>query len=67
MNFIKKTNILHISLLFLVLSSCNKEKKQVELSDGELPKSTMPKMKPLQKAETKLTAEYINSKKKGIK
>ena len=66
MNFIKKTNILHISLLFLVLSSCNKEKKQVELSDGELPKSTMPKMKPLQKAETKLTAEYINSKKQGI-
>ena len=66
MNFIKKTNILHISLLFLVLSSCNKEKKQVELSDGELPKSTMPKMKPLQKAETKLTAEYINSKKQEI-
>ena len=66
MNFIKKTNILHISLLFLVLSSCNKEKKQVELSDGELPESTMPKMKPLQKAETILTAEYINSKKQEI-
>ena len=66
MNFIKKTNILHISLLFLVLSSCNKEKKQVELSDGDLPESTMPKMKPLQKAETKLTAEYINSKKQEI-
>ena len=66
MNFIKKTNILHISLLFLVLSSCNKENKKVELSDGELPKSTMPKMKPLQKAETKLTAEYINTKKQEI-
>ena len=66
MNFIKKTNILHISLLFLVLSSCNKEKKKVELSDGELPKSTMPKMKPLQKAETKLTAEYSNTKKHEI-
>lgn len=66
MNFIKKTNILHISLLFLVLSSCNKEKKKVELSDGELPKSTMPKMKPLQKAETKLTAEYSNAKKHEI-
>lgn len=66
MNFIKKTNILHISLLFLVLSSCNKEKKKVELSDGELPKSTMPKMKPLQKAETKLTAQYSNTKKHEI-
>ena len=50
----------------MVLSSCIKEKKEVELSDGELPKSTMPKMKPLQNAEPKLTAEYINSKKQEI-
>ena len=66
MNFIKKTNILHISLLFLVLSSCNKEKKDVEVHDGDLPKSTMPKMKPLQNEEPKLTAEYINTKKQEI-
>ena len=50
----------------MVLSSCIKEKKEVELSDGELPKSTMPRMKPLQNAEPKLTAEYINSKKQEI-
>ncbi|WP_255462927.1 serine hydrolase [Flavobacterium sp. GP15] len=66
MNFIKKTNILHISLLFLVLSSCAQEKKKVELSDGELPKSTMPKMKPLTEAEDKLTPEYITLKKQEI-
>ena len=66
MNFIKKTNILHIFLLFLVISSCAKEKKKVELSDSELPKSTLPKMKPLVKQETKLTAAYVNSKKQEI-
>ncbi|MFV8369657.1 serine hydrolase domain-containing protein [Flavobacterium sp. LB2R40] len=66
MNFIKKTKILHIFILFLVLSSCDKEKKKVELKDAELPKSTLPKMKPLTKAEPKLTAEYINAKKLQI-
>lgn len=66
MNFIKKTNILHIFLLLLVLSSCNKEKKKIELNDAQLPKSTLPKMKPLSEPETKLTAEYINSKKISI-
>lgn len=67
MNFIKKTNILHITLLLLFLSSCNnKEKKEIELSDTQLPKSTLPKMKPLSKPEAKLTAEYINSKKQEI-
>jgi CubicO group peptidase (beta-lactamase class C family) len=66
MNFIKKTNILHIFLLLLVLSSCNKEKKKIELNDAQLPKSTLPKMKPLSEPETKLTAEFINSKKISI-
>ncbi len=66
MNFIKKTNILHILLAFVILSSCNKEKKKIELSDHQLPQSTLPKMKPLTKAEPKLTAEYINSKKHEI-
>ncbi len=66
MNFINKTNILHILLAFVILSSCNKEKKKIELSDHQLPQSTLPKMKPLTKADPKLTAEYINSKKHEI-
>ena len=66
MIFIKKTNILHILLAFVILSSCNKEKKKIELSDDQLPKNTLPKMKPLTKAEPKLNAEYINSKKQEI-
>ena len=66
MIFIKKTNILHILLAFVILSSCNKEKKKIELSDDQLPKNTLPKMKPLTKVEPKLNAEYINSKKQEI-
>lgn len=66
MNFRKNTNILHISLLFLVLTSCHKEKKKIELSDAQLPKSILPKMKPLNKPEIKLTAEYIDLKKASI-
>jgi CubicO group peptidase (beta-lactamase class C family) len=61
MNFIKKTNILQILLLTLVLSSCIEEKKKKELSDAQLPKNLLPKMKPLRNEE-KLTAEYIKSK-----
>lgn len=66
MIFIKKTNILPTFLLVLVLSSCNKEKKKIELIDAQLPKSTLPKMNPLSKPETKLTAEYIHLKKTSI-
>lgn len=66
MNFIKKTNILHIFLLVLILNACNKEKKKVELSDAQLPKSILPKMKALRKPEIKLTVEYINLKKASI-
>ena len=66
MNFTKNTKILHISLLFLVLSSCNKEKKKIELNDAQLPKSTLPVMKPLKESEPLLTAQYIQSKKASI-
>ncbi|UFH34350.1 serine hydrolase domain-containing protein [Flavobacterium acetivorans] len=66
MIFIKKTNILQILVLALVLSSCAKEKKKVELSDDKLPKSTLPKMKPLNNELPKLTASYIQSKKRSI-
>ena len=66
MIFIKKTKVLPIFLLLLILSSCAKEKKKVELSDSELPKITLPKMKPLGKREPTLTAKYVNLKRQEI-
>ena len=65
MNFVKKANILQILLLTLVLSACTKAQK-IELKDAELPKSTLPKMKPLRDENPKLTADYISSKKESI-
>jgi CubicO group peptidase (beta-lactamase class C family) len=65
MNFIKRTNILQLLILILILSSCAKQKK-VELSDAELPKDTLPKMKPLTNEVPKLTAEYINTTKRAV-
>lgn len=66
MNLLKKANILQIVLLTLVLSSCTKEKKKVELSDAQLPKSILPSMKPLRNESPKLTAEYIKTTKEAI-
>nr|WP_315131976.1 serine hydrolase domain-containing protein [uncultured Flavobacterium sp.] len=66
MNLLKKANILQIILLTLVLSSCTKEKKKVELSDAQLPKSILPSMKPLRNETPKLTAEYIKTTKEAI-
>lgn len=66
MNLLKKANILQIVLLTLVLSSCTKEKKKVELSDAQLPKSILPSMKPLRNESPKLTAEYIKTTKEVI-
>jgi CubicO group peptidase (beta-lactamase class C family) len=69
MNFIKKTNILQILAFFLVLSSCKNttgDATAQELSDAQLHKDTLPKMKPLKDEEPKLTAEYINTKKAAI-
>ena len=66
MNFIKKANILHIILLVLIFSSCTKAIKKIELSDAALPKSALPKMKPLTKPEPKLTSEFITTKRKEI-
>ncbi|MFV7234789.1 MULTISPECIES: serine hydrolase domain-containing protein [Flavobacterium] len=66
MKFIKKANILQILILIIVLSSCTKEKKKTELSDAQLPKSTLPKMKPLINDLPKLTAEYIDTKKRAV-
>ena len=66
MIFIKKANILQILVLLIVLSSCTKEKKKTVLSDAQLPKNTLPKMKPLTNESPKLTAEYIDSKKRSV-
>ena len=68
MNFIKHTNILQFLLLFLVLGSCMKEKKTaiIELKDAELPKDSLPKMKPLVNETPKLTAEYLKLTKNSI-
>jgi CubicO group peptidase (beta-lactamase class C family) len=66
MNLLKKANILQIVLLTLVLSSCTKEKKKVELSDAQLPKSILPSMKTLRNESPKLTAEYIKTTKEAI-
>jgi CubicO group peptidase (beta-lactamase class C family) len=62
MNFIKRANILQLLILILVLGSCTKEKKK-PISDAELPKNALPKMKPLTNETPKLTAEYINEEK----
>lgn len=66
MKFPKKTNILHIILLLFILSSCEKEKKKVELRDDQLPKTTLPIMKPLLQKEPPLEALYVNQKKAQI-
>lgn len=66
MIFIKKAKILHIFLLLLILSSCAKEKKKVDLSNSEPPKSILPKMKSLATLDTKLTTTYIALKKQEI-
>lgn len=66
MIFIKKTNILQLLLLILVLSSCNQKNKEGVLTDDGLPKDTMPHMELSTKELPKLTAQYINSKKNAI-
>lgn len=69
MNFRKKTNILHILLLAIVVSSCRNETKQVskpEIKDADLPKNVLPKMKPFVDDSPKLTASYISEKQRKI-
>ena len=65
MNYIKRTNILQLLLLILALSSCTKQHK-AELSDAELPKDVLPKMRPLVHEVPILTSEYITSKKRAV-
>ncbi|WP_396171647.1 serine hydrolase domain-containing protein [Flavobacterium sp.] len=65
MNFIKRTNILQIAVLFWALTSCFKEKPK-ELTDAELHKDSLPAMKPLIHENAKLSSEYISTKKEEI-
>lgn len=72
MIFIKKTNILYLTLLLIALNSCKKEttiekkeKEVVEIKDADLPKNVLPQMKPMG-PETPLTADYIAEKKREI-
>lgn len=56
-------------LLILVGSSCKNQTKdifQAELKDSELPKDSLPKMKPLENETPKLTADYLAEKQKKI-
>ncbi len=61
----KPKNIFQFLLFILVISSCNK-KDAAELSDAELPKNVLPKMKPVTNESPKLTAEYILKTKNKI-
>ena len=65
MNPIKSVNILQILVLTLVLSSCSK-KNTAELSDAELPKNVLPKMKPVCNESSKLTSGFIVKTKNAI-
>jgi CubicO group peptidase (beta-lactamase class C family) len=66
MIIIKKTNILQLLLLLLVLSSCNQKNKNGVLSEDDIPKDTMPHMELQTNKLPKLTAQYINSKRNTI-
>ncbi len=66
MNFIKKANILQILLLILVLNSCTKQEKKVELRDAQLPKNVLPKMKPLNNEGPTLSEAYLNATRNKI-
>jgi len=68
MKFIKKANILQLILLILVLVSCKQEtfSKSILAISESVSKETLPKMVPLNNEGPKLTAEYINSKKRSI-
>ncbi|MCF8323167.1 MAG: beta-lactamase family protein, partial [Flavobacterium sp.] len=65
MNSNVTTNILQILLLTLVFSSCTK-KRTAELSDAELPKNVLPKMKPVINESPKLASDYIVKTKGAI-
>ncbi len=59
MSFLKKTNIIQILFLILVLGSCGKDKKNTE-KEVTTAEDTLPKMKPLG-PEKKISQAYINS------
>ncbi len=66
MNYFKKTNILHILVLFLVLNSCDRKETASNIKDSELPLNVLPKMKPLINENPKLSEEFIKNKRQEI-
>lgn len=72
MNIIRTANILQLLLLTVAVSSCKnvtEEKKEnliVVVKDWELPKDSLPKMKPLENESSNLTADYIAEKQRRI-
>lgn len=72
MNIIRTANILQLLLLTVVVSSCKNltEEKQenliAEKKDWELPKDSLPKMKPMEEESPKLSADYIAEKRRRI-
>lgn len=71
-NIIKIANILQLLLLTIVISSCKnltkeiKESLTTEVKDWELPKDSLPKMKPYINESPKLTTEYVAEKQRKI-
>jgi CubicO group peptidase (beta-lactamase class C family) len=62
----KKTNILQLLLLLLVLSSCKENNSIQPPENSDIPKDTMPHLEPLDNKSAKLNAEYTNDKKNAI-
>ncbi|UQD57329.1 serine hydrolase [Flavobacterium sp. K5-23] len=65
MIILKKTNILQIILLLLVLGSC-KDETNSKAKEESFVEDTLPKMKPLIKESSIPTTAYINSKKAEV-
>lgn len=61
----KHSNILLVLLVTLFLSSCTK-KSTTEISDAELPKNILPKMKSVTNESPKLTSDYIQKTRNTI-
>tara|TARA_R110002124_G_scaffold248165_1_gene413272 strand:- start:488 stop:1699 length:1212 start_codon:yes stop_codon:yes gene_type:complete len=66
MNLRKKTNILQILLLLLVLGSCKENTTEDQQEKTVLPKDTMPHLEPSVEKLARLDADYVSGKKNAI-
>lgn len=60
MSILKKTNILQILTLSIVLGSCGQQKTKIEKNEAAIIEDTLPKMKPAD-PEAKVSQAYLNS------